>query len=199
MKKFLLQHGDQVLGVLNGFDRIRLRGCLRLLQTEGGVAAWLGQLGVALEGFLRFAEGLTKRLCQRTEELAESVGRRVHYFPGVVDKEDFVREIREKEGVAENGLVAVLSAVEPVMSYTMFRCRDNHQPFLRRQARKCKHYYFYWDDGRFGLTQVRLSSWFPFDCHVVLNGREWLARQLDRRGVGYVRRDNCFVDISDFE
>jgi hypothetical protein len=199
MKKFLLQHGHQVLGVLNGFDRIRLRGSLRLLQTEGGVVAWLGQIGVALEGFLKFAEGLTRRLCQRTEELAESAGRSVRYLPGMVDKEDLVREIREKQGVAENGLVAVLSAVEPVMSYTMFRCRDNQQPFLRRQPRKCKHYYFYWDDGRFGLTQVRLSSWFPFDCHVVLNGREWLAHQLDVRGIGYVRRDNCFVDISDFE
>jgi hypothetical protein len=69
---------------------------------------------------------------------------------------------------------------------------------LKRGPRKCKHDYFYWEDGRFGLTQVRLSSWFPFDVHVVLNGREWLARQLDGKGVGYLRRDNCFVRISDF-
>ena len=48
--------------------------------------------------------------------------------------------------------------------------------WLNRRSRKCKHYYFYWDDGKFGLTQVRLSSYFPFDVHVVLNGRDWLAR-----------------------
>ena len=69
---------------------------------------------------------------------------------------------------------------------------------LRRLPRKCQHYYGYWDDGRFGLTQVRLSSWFPFDVHVVLNGREWLARQMDAQGLGYLRRDNCFVNLSDF-
>ena len=44
---------------------------------------------------------------------------------------------------------------------------------------------------------MRLETWFPFDVHVVLNGREWLARQLDRLGIGYVRRDNCFIEIAD--
>jgi len=45
---------------------------------------------------------------------------------------------------------------------------------------------------------VRLSSWFPFNVNVVLNGREWLARQMDRKGIDYLRRDNCFPHISDF-
>ena len=110
-----------------------------------------------------------------------------------------MQEIREREGVADNGVVAVLSTLEMAMSYTMFRRRDNDFAVLRRGPRKCKHYYFYWDDGRFGLTQVRLSSWFPFDVHVVLNGREWLARQMDAKGIGYLRRDNCFLQISDFD
>jgi hypothetical protein len=110
-----------------------------------------------------------------------------------------VQQIREQDGVAHNGVVAVLSTLEMGMSYTMFRRRDNDFAVLRRGPRKCKHYYFYWDDGRFGLTQVRLSSWFPFDVHVVLNGREWLARQMDAKGIGYLRRDNCFLQISDFD
>ena len=45
---------------------------------------------------------------------------------------------------------------------------------------------------------MRLSSYFPFDVHVVLNGRDWLARQLDAKDIGYLRQDNCFVDIADF-
>ena len=56
--------------------------------------------------------------------------------------------------------------------------------------------HFYWLDGRFGLSQVRLQTWFPFDVHVVVNGREWLARELDRADIGYVRRDNCFIEIA---
>jgi hypothetical protein len=30
---------------------------------------------------------------------------------------------------------------------------------------------------------------------VVINGREWLSRELCRQGIGFERRDNCFVDI----
>jgi hypothetical protein len=199
MRKFLQRHEGQILGVLSGFDRIRFRGTLRLLQSEGGVATWLERIGVAVKDFLSFAEGLTKRFCQQTDKLAQAWGRKVRYLPGVVDKEDLVAQIRQKEGVAENGVVAVLSTLEMGMSYTMFRRRDNDFAVLRRGPRKCKHYYFYWDDGRFGLTQVRLSSWFPFDVHVVLNGREWLARQMDAKRIGYLRRDNCFLRISDFD
>ena len=198
MRKFLQQHKGQILGVLSGFDRMRFRGSLRLLQSEGGVAAWLGRVGVAVKSFLSFAEGLTKRFHAQANRLAEEAGRKVHYLPGVVDKEALVQEIREKQGVANNGLVAVLSTLEMGMSYTMFRRRSDDFAVLRRMPRKCKHYYFYWDDGRFGLTQVRLSSWFPFDAHVVLNGREWLAQQMDAKGMSYVRQDNCFVKISDF-
>jgi len=198
MKKFVQQHQDEILGVLSGFDRLRLRGSLRLLQSEGGVATWLERVGVAVKDFLDFAKGLTRRLCRRADQLAEDAGRKVRYLPGVVDKEVLVQEIREKQGVADNGLVAVLSTLEMGMSYTMFRRRDNDFAVLRRQPQKCKHYYYYWEDGRFGLTQVRLSSWFPFDVHVVLNGREWLAQQMDAKGLGYLRRDNCFLEVSDF-
>ena len=35
--------------------------------------------------------------------------------------------------------------------------------------------------------------------HVVLNGRDWLARQLDEAGIGYLKRDNTFIAIEDFE
>jgi hypothetical protein len=199
MRKFVQRHQEQILGVLSGFDRMRFRGSLRLLQSEGGVATWLECIGLAVKDFLSFAEGLTKRLCRQSDRLAEAWGRKVQYLPGVVDKEDLVQEIREQEGVAENGLVAVLSTLEMGMSYHMFRRRDNDFAVLKRAPRKCKHYYFYWDDGRFGWTQVRLSSWFPFDVHVVLNGREWLARQMDAKGIGYLRRDNCFPQISDFD
>ena len=198
MKKFVQHHQEQILGVLSGFDRMRFRGSLRLLQSEGGVATWLARVGVAVQSFLSFAEGLTKRLCQRCDRLPQEAGRKVKYLPGVVDKEDLVQKIREEEGVAENGLVAVLSTLEMGMSYTMFRRRSDGFPVLRRLPRKCKHYYFYWEDGRFGLTQVRLCSWFPFHVHVLLNGREWLARQMDAKGMEYLQRDNCFVRIDDF-
>jgi hypothetical protein len=53
-------------------------------------------------------------------------------------------------------------------------------------------------DPEVGLTYVRLQTWFPFTVHVGMNGREWLARQMDKVGLRYRRRDNCFTWIEDW-
>jgi hypothetical protein len=44
---------------------------------------------------------------------------------------------------------------------------------------------------------ARIQSWFPFDIYVCLNGREWLARQMDRGHMNYERLENCFPWIED--
>ena len=44
----------------------------------------------------------------------------------------------------------------------------------------------------------RIQTWFPFNIQVGLNGREWLARQMDREGLKYVQQGNCFVWIEDY-
>lgn len=46
---------------------------------------------------------------------------------------------------------------------------------------------------------VRLQSWFPFDMQVYVNGHEWLARQLDQKGIAYERYDNCFTRVDDLK
>jgi hypothetical protein len=46
---------------------------------------------------------------------------------------------------------------------------------------------------------LRLQTWVPFQIKVVLNGRDWLARQLDAAGMGYLKKDNTFVALDDFE
>ena len=178
---------------------MRLRGSLALLQSEGGVASWLGKMKLLIRGFLKHAEGLTKRLVERTKADAAAAGRPVRYLAGTEDKERLVQQIRGEQGVAASGLIAVLSTLEMARSYDVYCQHEDSAGTLVRRSRKCLHYYFYFDDERFGQTQVRLATWFPFDCHVLLNGREWLARQMDDAGMEYARRDNCFVGVCDFE
>ncbi|MEE8451466.1 MAG: hypothetical protein V3R99_06100, partial [Thermoguttaceae bacterium] len=50
-------------------------------------------------------------------------------------------------------------------------------------------------DRDFGLIHVRLQTWLPMQIQICLNGREYLARRLDRAGIRYEKRDNCFVWI----
>jgi hypothetical protein len=163
MKAFVQRFGAAILGVLSGFDRVRFRGSLRLLSNVGGVAAWLHHKGVLLKDFMPLAEDMTNRLRKHTKQVAEAAGRPVIYLESFCNKEELVRKIRDEKGTADNGLIAVLSTLETCRSYDILRNRATKQIDLRRRNRRALHYYFYFDDGKFGLTHVRLMTWFPFD------------------------------------
>jgi hypothetical protein len=198
MTSFLHRFGTRILGVLSGFDRLRFRGTLPRLANTGSFYRWLEAAGVLLKDFSGYAEARTQQLRETLEEKAAEAGRPVEYLQGYTNKEALVQQRRHRDGAAPGGLVAAFSTLENCTSYDVYRNSQTRLIHLRRRPRKCLHYYFYFDDERFGLTQVRLQTWFPFPTNVVLNGREWLARQLDKTGIGYQRRDNCFTWVEDF-
>ena len=85
------------------------------------------------------------------------------------------------------------------MGYDIRRDRETKKLVLEPRLRKCEHLYHYWIDEEFGWMNARIQTWFPFAIHVCLNGREWLGRQMDRMGMRYERRENCYVGIEDVE
>jgi len=68
-----------------------------------------------------------------------------------------------------------------------------------RRPRQCLHFYWSLIDPDFGWMHVRLQSWAPYSIQVYVNGREWLARQLDRRGIAYSKSDNKITWVADVE
>lgn len=197
MLSFVQRHRKQVTGVVSGFDRLRFRGTLRVLAHVGGMMDFLWHQRVPLKRFKDYVCETTKRLREATEASAQRAGQRVRYVASsTLSKEDLVREMAAREGRQE-GLLAVLSCVEPCRSYELHRNRETKHLDLRNSPLKCLHYYFYFQHPQLGFMHVRLQTWFPFTMHVCLNGREWLARQLDRAGIDYLRQDNCFVELSD--
>jgi hypothetical protein len=197
MQKFLERFASQVIGVLNGLDRIRFRGTKRLLSTVGGMFYYLRQQNVLLKDFTPFVMDKTEALRRGVEEQAKAWGHKVDYLNSSrTRKEDKALELAQQRGIKE-GLVAVLSCVEPCRSYEVRKNREEQKLELCYQPMKCLHYYHYYLDRNFGLVHTRMQSWFPFTVHVCMNGREWLARQMDQAGIGYVKKDNCFLDIAD--
>lgn len=112
-------------------------------------------------------------------------------------KEKIAREIGDRDGI-EQGLIAVLSCVEPCMSYSVVPNRGTKELDLKLEQRQCLHLYHYWMHPEFGFMHGRIQTWFPFRIQMCLNGREWLARQMDRAGLSYRRHDNCLPWVEDF-
>jgi len=46
---------------------------------------------------------------------------------------------------------------------------------------------------------ARMQTWFPFQMQVGMNGREWLAQQMDREHLEYRQEHNCFPFVEDFQ
>jgi DNA-binding PadR family transcriptional regulator len=107
------------------------------------------------------------------------------------------RTIAQQRGVTE-GPVCLLTCVEPFVGYDIYRNAQRKKLELVSRYRKCLHYYWYEFHPDCGFLNLRLRTWFPFDVQVCLNGREWLARQMDHARLGYERADNCFTDLEDF-
>ena len=199
LKQFMQKYDGKIKSVLSGFDRLVLRGTLRVLVTGGGVLSFLEAVGVGLQDFGTYMEQTTKRLRAASCELAQQLERPVVYLESSQTRKELVaREISQQDGIKE-GLICVLSCVEPCMSYRICRNGRDGRRFVKRQARKGLHLYHYWIDEMFGFMSARIQTWFPFDIQVCLNGREWLARQMDHCGLKYKRRENCFVALSDAE
>ncbi len=199
MNEFTKKHQSRVVGTLSGWDRVRFRGTIRMLAAVPGLMAWLTENHVRLTGFAQFGLDLTARLKAAVEQTAAAARCPITYLASsLLSKEDLVQTLLEREGIAE-GLVCVFSSVEPCRSFEIKRDREKKMIDLVPALRKCLHWYLYFVDSVWGLCHVRIQSWLPFTVHVCINGREWLCRELAAAGIGFRRRDNCLIDVENFE
>lgn len=197
MQRFIQKYEGLVSGVLNGWDRLMIRGTIRALAAVPPLVSFLGYLGVKFKDFGRYVEEVSKRLREASLAEAERLSRPIKYLPSSqTRKEDVARQIAQADGIDE-GLICVLSCVEPCWSYSIHKDPTTQRPALQLGPRKCAHLYHYWMDKDFGLMHGRIMPWLPFTIQVCVNGRMWLARQMDRLGLGYRQADNCFVRLDE--
>lgn len=194
MDKFIARYRSLVTGVLSGFDRLVFRGSLLPLMRDGGMFFFLERAGIRLLDFKSFVLGTSERVKADAFAEASRLGRPVRYLESsATDKEALVRRMLAEQPV-ERGLICVLTAVEPCMSFEYHRSPNRDERGLKRRPRKCLHLYKYFLHPQFGFMSARLQTWFPFQVQICLNGREWLARQLRCRSrADFKRADNCFT------
>ncbi len=198
MNAFIEKHSKHIIGVLSGWDRLVFRGTLRLIAHLAGMSSYLRCRHILLKDFKAYAQCQTAELIQASVAQAEAKGRPNLYLPSArTDKEQVALDIAARDGVRE-GLICVLRTIEPCATYELHRNRQAKTLELVQVPSKCMHLYHYWYDASFGFMGARIQSWFPFAIQLWMNGREWLAKQMDQQGLTYHRHDNCFPRIADF-
>jgi len=197
VNEFVAAHEADVMGVLEGFDRVVFRGTLSSISYPQGMGAFIGSRKVLYKDYGRFAQGLSERLKAHAQETARRQGRPLVYVASPsASKERIARQIAERDRIDE-GLICVLSCVEPCRTISIRRDRRTRRLELVSQERRCLHLYFYYQDREFGFMHVRLQTWLPMPIQVCINGREYLARRMRQARIGHEQRENCFVRIDD--
>ncbi len=195
MEQFINRHKDSIDHILSFFDRILFRGTLRSISHVEGMNKFLTANKVFLKDFKDFVLKQSTCIKQHAEQIAQQQNRPFIYIPSPsISKEEIARHIMERDNIT-SGLICVLSCVELCISYAIRKDRQEKKLKLIPAERKCLHFYFYLIDREFGFMHVRLQSWFPCPMQVWINGREWLARKMDKYKISYQRSENCFIQI----
>ena len=199
MHEFTAKYADRIQGVLSGFDRLVFRGSLRKIAYPFGMKGYLWHNQILLKDFAAHVNAVSLRVKQAALDCMQQAGRPVQYLQSSsADKEKIARSIARQDGITQ-GPVCALTCVEPCWGFDIHRNAATKLLDLVQRSRKCLYVYQYWEHPVLGWLHARIATWFPFSIQICMNGREWLARQMDTAGIRYQRQDNCFPWISDWE
>ena len=186
------------------FDRIVINGYLRFLFQEGCVITFFHHIcGVAR---------ITKEVLRaRSDDYNRWVAAYAvnHGVPLVwatpgERKEEVVRPFLQRRKRAERfGLYYVMMSQERGPSFRIapprFPTADPDHMLLRAQRSRYRHYYFYIYDEVLGAMLLRVGSFVPFAVTAYINGHEFIARRMQKQGIGYTQPDNCFTVVGDHD
>jgi len=197
MKTFLQRFGGLVLGILCGFDRLVFKGKLRQLYSPEGMNCYLSANHVLFKGYKEHAESVTRQVLEASLiAQAKKLECFKYLNSSQISKDEVARQFAQKRQV-NTGLVCVLQCLEPCWTFGVDKKPDGKLTVAGKEG-KCSFLYHYYRHPQFGWMYVRLQTWFPFEIQVYLNGREWLARQMDEAGLSYRRGDNKFLWSEDW-
>lgn len=186
-----------IWGAINGMDRVCFRGTQRLLANTKGMTSYMSFRNILLKDFGPWVSSLTKRVRASCEQVVRDAGRPVEYLrSSSVSKEELAKQIAERDDIS-SGLICAFSVVEPCVSFAVEANRKTKMLEPAMRTRKCVWVYHYWNHPEYGFCHLRMQTWLPLTVKVCVNGRHWLARQLDREGIAYCKKANGFTWIED--
>lgn len=194
-----LLRGNDFKEMITGFDRIVFKGMLLSLGFADGAMTYLGNRGVLNKCFKDWAIKNSGDLCLAVGNYSmRTIGRPVEYLSSWRERKEELAHKRQDEMGIESGLIGVWSCLETGRTFKAKFAPGLGRPALVPYRTPCKHLYLYFDHEDYGFMSVRLQTWFPFHVQVCLNGREWMRRSLEKRGVDFSMIGNKLIRCGDW-
>lgn len=175
-----------------------IKGHIRQFFSPSGKKYFLSEMNVLLKDFSAYANSVTDGLVSHVKQMTSDAKRPLIYLSSAkTSKEETALSVL-KEHPVDEGLIGTISVVEYCQTLQPKK-KENGLLELSTVNRKCKYYYFYYLDKKFGFMHVKLQTWFPFMIQVYINGREMMKHIFDENNISYRMYDNSFFEISDIQ
>lgn len=181
-------------------DRMYLNLYVPMLQTEGGIAHFFRHHRGNEFASSALMAPMSRRFVAAMESFADAEGVDLFPFERKQRKED-VAKAYLAEFTVEEGVLFIGKAQE---KSRVVRTRRRHNPHtgasyadLYMTTAMVNQYYVYCVDKDFGPFFIKLSSYFPYNGKLLLNGHEYAKRQLEKRGIAYEALDNGVLSCED--
>jgi hypothetical protein len=189
---FTEKFASSIVTTLGCHDRVIFKGYLPF-GGDAHLNGWVdGVLKMRRKDFLPFVEKQSQALVMHAQGQATKAGVPYQRLEGQVKKEKLVQDLL-RQSPRSHGLITVLQAMETCRTVKLLHGQGRPRLAFARRPQRVLYYYFL--DHEFGLMYVRLQTWFPFTIQVYVNGHDWLARQMQQRGLGFVQQDNAFTQL----
>lgn len=195
----LEQHNSELLdGVYDCVDRIVLNGYFRLATSAGGFRTWWRQLfgtddNLDNNHLMRLAGRFSRRL------RAWAVKHSIPVIDATSGKNKRMHRLVEPHRPLDpefTGVFCISVSRAPAPIWRVHRFGNGGIDLTRRTA-WVNHYSFHIIDAEWGHVTIKLCGHPPFMAQIMLNGHEYVARQLPRWKIEATQQGNCFTETSD--
>ena len=198
MTAFFNRHSDTIKGFFSCIDRLIIQGTLPEICYPGAITNFFYMHGIKIFDFKKWAAPMRDAINENAKRIAQKNNIDIEF----VRKKDSRKDKRVKEIIAirgdHPGIVHIFSAMETCTAYKPWHDKKSHKTFFKYDSGRCLHYYFYFIDKDFGLCYLRVPTWAPFRLQFYCNPHNWVARQLNKKSIGFTQIENAFTQIDDF-
>jgi hypothetical protein len=181
-------------------DRMYLNLYVPILQREAGIAHfWQAHRGHRFASATQMGP-MSSTFVSSIEEFAEQECVPLIKFKAGQRKDDIAKKYLEVFS-AEEGVFLIGKAQEKTRVVRTEKRRNpktgQTYPWLVMTTAMVNQYYFYCVDRDFGPFFIKLGSYFPYNGKLLINGHEYVKRQLEQRRIRHEALDNGIRSCKD--